>query len=122
MPSEGKYCKLHFYVVAQTEFGQSVYVSGPGSTFVNGNYKPSKAIPLHTTPTDYPVWKTNKPILIPRGLVHTYQYAVFNGQTIQAWEDIPARTVNCNNEVVKVEDEYNLSKKRTKLSFKSFLK
>lgn len=53
-----------------------------------------QAIPLHTTPSDYPIWRTLKPILIPRNTMHTYQYAVFNGGTIQSWEDIPPRTVN----------------------------
>jgi hypothetical protein len=33
-------------------------------------------------------------MLVPRGTMHTYQYAVFNGGSIQSWEDIPPRTVN----------------------------
>jgi trehalose 6-phosphate synthase/phosphatase len=65
-------------------------------------------VPLFTTPAEYPVWRTLKPILVPRGAEHTYEYVVFNGDKIQRWEG-QTRTVNAVTEEVVMEDEFGLS-------------
>jgi len=102
----GRYCKLHLFVVAQTEHGQTVKASGSSLVMGGNNY--AKAVPLFTTPTEYPVWRTLKPILVPRGTEHTYEYAVFNGGKIQRWEGV-TRTVNAVLEEIVMEDEFGLS-------------
>ena len=62
----GTFTKLHLRVVARTAFGQSIHVSG--SSFTLGKYNPSEALPLVTTPEEYPVWRTLKPIIQIRDL------------------------------------------------------
>ena len=53
-------------VKAATEYGQVVHVSG--SSFTMGNFSTSEAMPLVTTPEEYPYWRTSQPLVIPRGV------------------------------------------------------
>ena len=75
---------------------------------------------MYTTPETYPVWRTAKPILVPRGVMHTYEYAVFNGGKIQKWEEIEARSVPATESEVVMEDEFGLSKAEQQAREKSF--
>ena len=67
----GLYTKLHLRVTAHTAHGQSIRVSG--SSITMGRHNTTEALPLVTTPAEYPVWRTPKPILIPRGQTHSYR-------------------------------------------------
>ena len=59
-----------------------------------GRNQPNRALSLVTTPEDYPVWRTFQPIVVPRGVTHTYQYALFDGGRMRRWEDLEPRTVD----------------------------
>ena len=74
----GTFTKLHLRVVARTAFGQSIHVSG--SSFTLGKYNPSEALPLVTTPEEYPVWRTLKPHRAAQGAAHVLVRAVRGGQ------------------------------------------
>ena len=74
-----------------------------------GRNQPTRALKLVTTPEEYPVWRTLQPIVVPRGVVHTYQYAIFDGGKIRRWEDISPRTVNASQPEVTLRDEYGVS-------------
>mmetsp|Transcript_32999 Transcript_32999/g.74466 ORF Transcript_32999/g.74466 Transcript_32999/m.74466 type:complete len:889 (+) Transcript_32999:122-2788(+) len=104
----GSYCRLHLIVHARTELGQSIRVSG----FFSGgnNAQGYKAISLVTTPGEYPMWRTSKPIMLPYGGSHTYHFAIFNGGKFENREGVMDRTVNLLAENMIVEDEYGVTK------------
>mmetsp|Transcript_11551 Transcript_11551/g.33364 ORF Transcript_11551/g.33364 Transcript_11551/m.33364 type:complete len:1079 (-) Transcript_11551:351-3587(-) len=103
----GHYCKLHLKVVAHTKHGESIRVSG--SSFVMGKNSPDEALPLVTTPEDYPVWSTPKPIIIPRGVSHSYNYALFSGGEIECWESIPPRAIAPESLELHMTEEFGTS-------------
>jgi hypothetical protein len=57
-------CKVTFTVRVHVRPGDKVFVSG--SNRVMGDFSPSLAIPLYTTPETYPVWRTAHPVVMTR--------------------------------------------------------
>ncbi|CAM9367247.1 unnamed protein product [Chrysoparadoxa australica] len=62
-----------------------------------------------TTAEEYPVWRTMKPIIVPRNEPHTYMYALFEGGRFKRWEKVSSmpRVVLCSDPVTEVHDFFN---------------
>ncbi|KAG5184819.1 trehalose 6-phosphate phosphatase [Tribonema minus] len=104
--SHGLFSRLHLRVTCATEFGQTVHVSG--SSFMVGKQDPSAALEMVTTPEEYPVWRTRKPIIVPRNEVHTYMYALFEGGKFNKWETLSTpRRLRCTVPLVRVHDTFD---------------
>mmetsp|Transcript_27073 Transcript_27073/g.72919 ORF Transcript_27073/g.72919 Transcript_27073/m.72919 type:complete len:1138 (+) Transcript_27073:380-3793(+) len=103
----GLYTKLHLRVTAHTAHGQSIRVSG--SSITMGRHNTTEALPLVTTPAEYPVWRTPKPILIPRGQTHSYSYALFSGNEIMNWEDLEPRVLKASRQTITTSDEFGVA-------------
>ena len=82
-PKDGLYSKLHLVVTAKTQLGQSVFVSGSssGDRSLEGR---GEALEMVTSPKEWPVWRTKKPIIIARGVAHEYEYTVRNGDDVES--------------------------------------
>ncbi|CAK4086637.1 unnamed protein product [Aphanomyces euteiches] len=89
----GTYTRLHLRVRAETRLGEELHCSG--ASYTMGQYNPSESIELVTSPEEYPIWRTVKPLILPRGIVHKYMYAVFSGGAFARWEPI-----DCDREVI----------------------
>ncbi|ETV90852.1 trehalose-phosphatase [Aphanomyces invadans] len=89
----GTFTRVHLRVRAETRFGEELHCSG--ASYTMGQYKPSESIELVTSPEEYPVWRTVKPLILPRGIAHKYMYAVFSGGMFANWEPI-----DCDRHVV----------------------
>jgi trehalose 6-phosphate synthase/phosphatase len=88
-----QYSILNLRVKAETDYGQVIHVSG--SSYTMGNFSTSEvrlllkgvllprrwrtqqkhvrgssvqAVPLVTSPEDYPYWRTSRPLVVPRGV------------------------------------------------------
>ena len=55
---------VHFHVTGNTHFGQSLAICGEGSEF--GNWQSRKAIMMKTDDTKYPVWRSERPIMVKK--------------------------------------------------------
>ncbi|OQR87329.1 trehalose-phosphatase [Achlya hypogyna] len=82
----GTYTRVHLRVRAETRIGEELHCSG--ASYTMGQYNPSESIELVTTPEEYPIWRTSKPLILPRGIAHRYMYALFLGGTFSKWENI----------------------------------
>ncbi|KAH9146478.1 hypothetical protein LEN26_004955, partial [Aphanomyces euteiches] len=89
----GTYTRLQLRVRAETRLGEELHCSG--ASYTMGQYNPSESIELVTSPEEYPIWRTVKPLILPRGIVHKYMYAVFSGGAFARWEPI-----DCDREVI----------------------
>ncbi|TYZ56917.1 hypothetical protein PybrP1_001900, partial [[Pythium] brassicae (nom. inval.)] len=87
----GTYTRVHLRVRCESRLGESVHCSG--SSFVMGHFNPNESTPLVTTPEEYPVWTTVKPLILPRGVPHQYMFALFAGGAFSAWEPIDCERV-----------------------------
>lgn len=101
---EGKYCRLHVRVRAETSMGQVVAIGG--SSYSLGHFDEDKTVQLVTTPDSYPVWYTDAPIIVPRDQVIQYNYCIIEGGKVRAFESVEKRTVISNEIDSVVEDEF----------------
>lgn len=83
--SSGQHCRVHFHVQAPTLIGQTIAVGG--DCFSLGGFDVNKVIPLVTTPESYPVWYTQKPVILPRGQLVHYKYCILEAGTVKAFEN-----------------------------------
>ena len=51
-----------------------------------------------TSPEDYPIWRTSKPLVVPRGIPQAYKYAIFEGGHFKRWESLDIPRVICIEE------------------------
>ena len=51
-----------------------------------------------TSPEDYPIWRTSKPLVVPRGIPQAYKYAIFEGGHFKRWEALDIPRVVCIEE------------------------
>lgn len=77
--------QVSFRVKYETEYGQSVFIVGNIEEL--GSWDPSKAIPLTTTPENYPIWKSTTDLICPVGMEIDYKYLVKQNQNYH-WEVI----------------------------------
>lgn len=87
----GTFTRVHLRVRCESRLGESVHCSG--SSFVMGHFNPNESTTLVTTPAEYPVWTTTKPLILPRGVPHQYMFALFAGGVFSSWEPIDCERV-----------------------------
>ena len=74
---------IQFRIKAETQYGENVHVLGDGAL---GNWSETESIPLVTSPSSFPFWTTDRPILVPSGKTLRYRYAIYRGGRFTAWE------------------------------------
>ena len=73
-----------------------------------GKQDPSAALEMVTTPEEWPVWRTRKPIIVPRNEPHNYMYALFEGNHFKKWETLGApRKLRCTAPLERVHDVFD---------------
>lgn len=104
----GTYTRVHLRVRAPVALGEQLHCSG--SSFSMGQYNPNESTALFTSPDEYPIWKTLKPLILPRGVPHHYMFAVFSGGQFDKWEAIECdRIIIPEGLEMTIEEEYGLS-------------
>ncbi len=97
---------MHIRVSARTAIGQTVAVGG--SSKAMGNFDKSRVIHLVTTPDSYPIWFTEKPIMLPRFQISQYKYCTVEGGSVRAFERVQEMRLMRPNEMdTYVEDTFN---------------
>ncbi|KAJ1461111.1 glycosyltransferase family 20-domain-containing protein [Pelagophyceae sp. CCMP2097] len=99
---DGLYTKLYLYVTAKTLRGQTVHVSASSSS----SSLDGAAIPLVTSPSEWPVWRTLTPIIVSRGVAHHYHYSLGAGQAGAQPEADAARVVVAAEAEMHVRDVF----------------
>ena len=74
---------IQFKVKAKTQYGENVHILGDGAL---GNWSENESIPLLTSPSSFPFWTTDRPILVPAGKTLRYRYAIYRGGRFTSWE------------------------------------
>eukprot|EP01032_Pedospumella_encystans_P014145 gene14145-16269_t len=74
-----------FKVHADVRIGEEIRLSG--SVPALGCDDPNRSIPMVTTPSDFPWWRTKEGIFLPGDPTLTYRYCVFAGGKFDRWED-----------------------------------
>jgi len=94
-----------FTVRAETALGQTIRITGDNKSL--GQFRPKFGLELVTTPDEYPVWRTPRPVTLPTGVLLSYKYLVFSGGCFESWEDIDvqARKMVPEGGEMVVEDE-----------------
>jgi len=78
MAQDGLFTKLHLSVTARTRPGQAVLVSGSATAD-----RTAGALEMVTSPDEWPVWRTPKPVIIPQGARHDYRYLLKGGESLE---------------------------------------
>ena len=104
--AEGQYCRVHVRVHARTSIGQTVGIGGSCKAF--GNFDKTRVIHLVTTPDSFPIWYTEKPIILPRFQVSQYKYCTVEGGSVRAFERVETlRTLRPDDTDTYIEDSFN---------------
>jgi len=104
---DGSYCCVYLSVRAETKFGQTLCVAG--SSIAMGKFNPAEAVELTTSPETYPIWKTSRPLILPRaqGARHTYLYLLNEAGKFKEWEfEGGLRFLVCTGARLDVQDVY----------------
>jgi len=80
--------RVTFKVEAELEVGQNVRLTG--DTWSLGGFSPNRGLDLVTTPEEFPVWRTSRPVNLPKGIPLAYKYVVMSGGQFSGWEPISA--------------------------------
>jgi trehalose 6-phosphate synthase/phosphatase len=103
MGDEGKHCRVHFRVRSLTRYGESIGIGGSCSEL--GNFSSNKVVQLVTTPETYPVWRTLKPVVIPRDEVLQYSYCLIEAGKVKLFEKREKRLLFPKDFEVEAADE-----------------
>ena len=103
MAQDGLYTKLHLAVRARTQPGQVVLVSGSATSD-----RTSGALEMVTSPDQYPIWRTPKPVIIARGVRHDYRYSIRSAHDVEA-EPGHVRSVKTNTPELHKEDDFGVT-------------
>ena len=104
--------KLHLKVTAKTQLGQTVLVTGSSCADTLGTaVGDGESLEMVTTPKEWPVWRTKKPIIIARNVPHEYTYSLRGGESETDESECDAcggrMRVVCSNDVeVHCEDVF----------------
>lgn len=80
--------QIEFFVDIKTSYSEHVALIG--SVPELGEWDISKAIYLQTSPSTYPIWKTERPIYFQRKSVFQFKFVVVDDQgKLKRWEFIP---------------------------------
>eukprot|EP00600_Ochromonadales_sp_CCMP1393_P004943 CAMPEP_0174970528 /NCGR_PEP_ID=MMETSP0004_2-20121128/9438_1 /TAXON_ID=420556 /ORGANISM="Ochromonas sp., Strain CCMP1393" /LENGTH=1105 /DNA_ID=CAMNT_0016220279 /DNA_START=122 /DNA_END=3439 /DNA_ORIENTATION=- len=74
-----------FKVHADVRLGEELRVCG--SVPALGCDNPDRAVPMVTTPTHFPWWRTKEGVFIPGDPKLTYRYCIFSGGKFDRWEN-----------------------------------
>jgi hypothetical protein len=85
-------------VEAKVGFGEEIYVCG--DTITLGDFEPSQGIQLFATTRSYPIWES-KVVMLARGIMVQYKYAVFCGGKFSRFEQIHYNRFLLTDELVK---------------------
>ena len=77
------FTRLSFSARATTQIGEQVYVLGSAAAL--GGFNESHAVPLETSPKDFPLWRTAHDILVPTGVPIVFKLALFSGGEFFEW-------------------------------------
>lgn len=77
---------ISFNVTAPLSRGEQVMVCGDAAFL--GGWQPEKALPLYTTPGDYPAWSAKEDVPMPPGDCTGYRYCIFRGGKFFRWEKV----------------------------------
>jgi hypothetical protein len=67
------------------QFGEEVYVCGDTPSL--GNFNPDHGVQLFASTRSYPVWESEA-VMLPKGKLVCYKYAVFSGGKFERWETV----------------------------------
>ncbi|GBG33124.1 Alpha,alpha-trehalose-phosphate synthase UDP-forming [Hondaea fermentalgiana] len=81
--------RITFKVKADLDIGQNVRITGDSVNL--GSFSPNRGVDLVTTPKEYPIWRTSRPVNLPRGLPLSYKYVIMSGGQFHGWEPIAAQ-------------------------------
>ena len=73
----GQHCLVHVRVRANTGFGQIVAIGGSPNAL--GRFRLNEVTELVTTPESYPIWYTEKPLVLPLNCEVQYKYGIVEG-------------------------------------------
>lgn len=80
--------QIEFFIDIKTSLGE--HVGLVGSVPELGNWDISKAIYLKTTPSTYPIWRTERPIFFQRKTIFQFKFIVVDdNRQLKRWEFIP---------------------------------
>ena len=82
--SEGQHCLVHVRVRAETGFGQVVAIGGSSNAL--GGFRLTEVVELVTTPEAYPIWFTEKPLVLSKGKEVQYKYGIVEGGLCKSFE------------------------------------
>ena len=82
--SYGKYCRVHFRLHCKVTLGQTLGLAG--SCHSLGSFETGNALSLVTTPDSYPLWTTERPVLIKEGEDISYKYCILESGKVKYWE------------------------------------
>ena len=85
--SKDKISSVTFRCKYNTDFGSSLYVIG--NLKLLGNWDINNAIPLTTSPSDYPIWTLKNAFSCPIGTEIIYKYFIKNSNGEITWENLP---------------------------------
>ncbi|CAM9621887.1 unnamed protein product [Ectocarpus sp. 6 AP-2014] len=79
---------LSFRVIARVGKGEQVMVCGDAPCLGSGD--PERALPLFTTPADYPLWFSKEELPRPAGskTAHDFRYCVYRGGRFYRWDAV----------------------------------
>lgn len=120
---DGAYSELNLSVAATTRRGQTVCVMGFLPS-LNGNSKShtrelpvateslpaSKhdVVPLVTTPEEWPIWRSAKPLILLQNLTHMYWYGILDGDSLIDNEPATYRTLVLRRRVEHKRDVFGI--------------
>uniref|UniRef100_A0A7S2RGB1 CBM20 domain-containing protein n=1 Tax=Mucochytrium quahogii TaxID=96639 RepID=A0A7S2RGB1_9STRA len=82
--------RVTFKVKADLGIGQNIRITGDTQSL--GLFHPKNGLNLVTTPKEYPIWRTNRPVNLPTGVPLSYKYVIVSGGLFQTWEQISAHS------------------------------
>jgi len=81
--------RVTFKVKADLEIGQNVRLTGDNRSL--GSFSPNRGLDLVTTPKEYPIWRTKRPINLPTGVPLSYKFVIMSGGQFHGWETIASQ-------------------------------
>ena len=82
---QGDYSRVTFRVECPVAPGQIVAISGDVSGL--GYFRQSSVVELVTTPSEYPIWKSASPVIVPTNQLMQYKYCIMEGGSFLYYEN-----------------------------------
>ena len=82
--TDGQHCLVHVRVRCHTTFGQIVAIGGSSNAL--GRFRLPEVTELVTTPESYPIWYSEKPLVLPLYRDVQYKYGIVEGGYCRSFE------------------------------------